>query len=387
YETALENDAKQEVANSLNSLGNTYQQIGSYEAAIENYRRAIDIAEEVGLNNHLKTAYEGLAIAHAALGEYEEAYDSQQEFNKYKDITYNEDYDRAMGELRFQFDVEQKEAEIELLNKENDLKEAQIQRSAIQRNFLIAIAIFLLVTAGGITYSYLYARKSNKIITEERNRSDKILLNILPKETADELKDKGYVEAKKFEQTTVLFTDFREFTRSAEKVSPEDLVKSIDYYFKHFDEIINKHDLEKIKTIGDAYMCAGGLPVPNDTNARDAVRAALEIQSFIEKVKVERPEGVLLFDVRIGINTGPVVAGVVGINKFQYDIWGATVNIASRMESSSEPGKINISENTHHLIKDEFDCLYRGEISVKHSGKMKMYFVEKEAEKMEPVEV
>ena len=157
------------------------------------------------------------------------------------------------------------------------------------------------------------------------------------------------------------------------------MVETIGFYFSKFDEIIDKYGLEKIKTIGDAYMCAGGLPFPTEDHAHNMVRAAFEIAEFVEETKNNVDASELNFDIRIGINTGPVVAGVVGTKKFAYDIWGDTVNIASRMESNSEPGKINISENTYEIIKDTFDCEYRGKIQAKGKGEIEMFFVERTA--------
>ncbi|MGB5274291.1 MAG: adenylate/guanylate cyclase domain-containing protein, partial [Flavobacteriaceae bacterium] len=185
----------------------------------------------------------------------------------------------------------------------------------------------------------------------------------------------GKVTAKKFEAVTVMFTDFQRFTSYAGNLSPEQLVESIGFYFSKFDEIMEKHGLEKIKTIGDAYMCAGGLPFPSKGHAVKMVRAAFEILDFVEDAKANGLSEHHRFEIRIGINTGPVVAGVVGSKKFSYDIWGDTVNVASRMESNSVAGKINISETTFERIKDEFDCEYRGEIEAKNRGMIKMYFV------------
>jgi class 3 adenylate cyclase len=202
-------------------------------------------------------------------------------------------------------------------------------------------------------------------------------LNILPAEIADELKNTGHVAAKYFDEVTVMFTDFKDFTLISEKLNPTELVAEIDFLFKAFDKIICKHNLEKIKTIGDAYMCAGGLPVANKTHAHDVVNAALEIQDFMKdhllKRKAENKE---LFEIRIGIHTGPVVAGVVGENKFAYDIWGDTVNVASRMETSGETGKVNISGTTYERVNDKFICTHRGKIMVKNKGEFDMFFVE-----------
>jgi len=197
-------------------------------------------------------------------------------------------------------------------------------------------------------------------------------LNILPSETAKELKAKGYVNTRKYDLSTVLFTDFKEFTIRSEKVDPNTLIKSLDYYFKGFDEITAKHGLEKIKTIGDSYMCVGGIPIPNNINPIQVVDAAVEILRFMQ---LETPPEIEQFDIRIGIHTGPLIAGIVGIKKFQYDVWGNTVNIASIMEAKSEPNTINISKETFNLIKDKYTCSYRGEIAVKHGNKLSMYFV------------
>jgi len=213
-----------------------------------------------------------------------------------------------------------------------------------------------------------------RTISREKRRPESLLLNILPSETAKELKLKGKVDAVKFDEVTVLFTDFVEFSKSAEHIEPEQLVKSIDFYFKGFDEITTKHGLEKIKTIGDSYMCACGLPTATKTHARNVINAAKEMIELVENEK-NKTDGLIHFEVRIGVHSGPVVAGIVGIKKWQYDIWGDTVNIASRMESNSAPGMINLSETTYHQIKDEFQCEYRGEIEVKNRGELKMYFL------------
>ncbi len=208
----------------------------------------------------------------------------------------------------------------------------------------------------------------------EKKKSDELLLNILPADTADELKLTGSAKTKHFQSVTVLFADFKGFTRLSEKLNPDSLVTELNYFFSAFDQIVEKYNIEKIKTIGDAYMCAGGLPVSNETHAADVVKAAIEMRNFIQQHR--SPEADLLFEIRIGINTGSVVAGIVGLRKFAYDIWGDTVNIASRMETSSEPGRINISGSTYSLIKNEFNCTYRGKINAKNKGEIDMYFVD-----------
>ncbi len=217
----------------------------------------------------------------------------------------------------------------------------------------------------------------NVHLSEEKQKSENLLLNILPAETAEELKETGTSMARTYDRVTVLFSDFQNFTGLAEKVSPQQLVKEMNFYFSAFDDIIHRHNIEKIKTIGDAYMCAGGLPEPNTTNPVDVVGAALEMQAFMAEQKKQRQESQqLFFELRIGIHTGPLVAGIVGTKKFAYDIWGDTVNTASRLENSSEVGRINISGATHELVKDRYRCTYRGKFDVKNKGPVDMYFVD-----------
>ena len=213
---------------------------------------------------------------------------------------------------------------------------------------------------------------SNIELTNEKKKSDDLLLNILPPEVADELKQKGNTQAKQFENITIIFTDFVNFTLISENLDPQKLVSELDYYFKGFDEIITRNGLEKIKTIGDAYLAVCGMPHETKNHAKKVIQAAKEIREFTTK----RKNNGGLFEIRIGINSGPVIAGIVGSKKFAYDIWGDTVNTAARMEQNSEPGKINISESTYVLAKNDFTYIHRGKIKAKNKGEMDMYFVE-----------
>lgn len=223
----------------------------------------------------------------------------------------------------------------------------------------------------------LVIQEQKKDVESEKKKSDELLLNILPSEVADELKQTGRCKPKTYSMVTVLFTDFKDFTAVSERISAELLVGEIDYCFSAFDSILQKYKIEKIKTIGDAYMCAAGLPVLTHTHAFDIVSAAIEIRDFIQERKKEKiAKGEIPFDLRLGIHTGPVVAGIVGKRKYVYDIWGDTVNIAARMEQNSEAGKINISGITHLLVKDQFICTHRGKIQAKNKGEIDMYFVE-----------
>lgn len=210
----------------------------------------------------------------------------------------------------------------------------------------------------------------------EKEKSETLLLNILPSKVAEELKSEGKVEPVFYESVSVLFTDFKGFTKVVEDMSVEELIKKLDSCFFRFDEIAKKHNLEKLKTIGDSYMCAGGLPNPNKTHPVDICLAALEIQSFMEKLKdMTTFVGMPSWELRLGINTGSVMAGVVGKHKFAYDIWGDAVNIASRMETGGEVGKINISGDTYQKVKYFFVTEYRGKIQAKNKGELDMYFL------------
>ncbi len=218
--------------------------------------------------------------------------------------------------------------------------------------------------------------QQNKAIEEERKKSEDLLLNILPFEVARQLKSKGKAKPKAFKSTTVLFLDFAGFTKLTKNLSPIDLVSALDSYFRSFDDIVDRHFVEKIKTIGDAYMCVGGVPLRNRSNAFNVVLAGLEMQKVVGELveETKTPEG-LEWHCRIGIHTGPVMAGVVGKNKYIYDIWGNTVNIAARLQEESEVGMVNISGDTYEIIQDYFDCTYRGRIAMKKADDADMYFV------------
>ncbi len=216
----------------------------------------------------------------------------------------------------------------------------------------------------------------NTMISFEKAQSDKLLRNILPDEIADELKNTGKAKARHYNKVSVLFTDFKGFTSRSENMTPEEIIEELNKCFSVFDEIVEKYNLEKIKTIGDAYMCAGGLPIENETNPIDAIKAGLEIQAYMENYKNESiQKNMPFYECRLGINTGEVVAGVVGTTKFAYDIWGDAVNTASRAESNGIVGKVNITEQTYQLVKHKFECEYRGDIEAKGKGKIKMYLV------------
>jgi len=284
-----------------------------------------------------------------------------------------------------QADSTRRSQEIERIQREQayrDEQQADFRRFAY---ILGALFILILLIVG---VSWWFARRArhrlesqnrkiqtqNLQIQEEQRKSDGLLLNILPQEIADELKASGQATPRLYESATVLFSDFVNFTRLSATLTPEELIDELNECFLAFDEIGERHGLEKIKTIGDAYMCAGGLPVPNETHAADAVRAALEMSSWLVARKHVRPDAHLT-EMRIGIHTGPVMAGVIGKKKFAYDIWGDAVNLAARLEEHGEPGKVNISGATAEAVKHLYIAHHRGKKEVHNKGMVDMYFI------------
>jgi adenylate cyclase len=264
-----------------------------------------------------------------------------------------------------------------------EAQKALLEKQRARRWLYFAIIAIALMLAGGLFSRYKAQRKHNTELEEknetieiEKERSESLLLNILPEKIAKELKMNGKAKTRYHNNVSVLFTDFVNFSGISEMLSPEQLVEDLDHCFKNFDKIIEKYELEKIKTIGDAYMCAGGLTVEQPDHAQRVIKAAIEIQFFLQSLKKEKQaKKQPFFEARIGIHVGPIIAGVVGLKKFAYDIWGDTVNVASRMESSGEPGRVNISEDTYNQVKDDFAFEYRGKVEAKNKGKIDMYYV------------
>ena len=352
----------------LTYMADMYANRGNYKAAFESAHKSLEMARAYGLKEQISDANLKLSELYEKRGDAARSLAYYKDHIAYKDSVRNITSVQQMAKIQTDSEIYQKQIEVDLLNQQKKNQQIVVYATAIAL-FLIALLAF------GLYRRFRFIRRTKEIIEKEKSRSDSLLLNILPEETAEELKEHGKVKAKKFESVTVLFTDFKGFTNYAEALSPEELVESVGHYFEKFDEIMEKYGLEKIKTIGDSYMCAGGLPFATEDHAQKMVHAAFEIIAFVEASKKINGATHTHFDIRIGINTGPVVAGVVGSKKFSYDIWGDTVNVASRMESMSQPGRINISEKTYALIKNDFKCTYRGEIEAKNKGKLKMYFV------------
>ncbi|MDH3244347.1 MAG: tetratricopeptide repeat protein [Saprospiraceae bacterium] len=371
---AMEINDEPNLAKATAAMGTVEARAGRYTLSLNHLNNAITIAEKVGDLESLRSIYQELTDIYRQLGNTGKELESYRSYILYHDSLLNERSIRetTRQELQFNF-AKQQLADSLAFAHERMMQNIALQKVRENRNLILGILIALMLVAGLIFYLYKQTQRARK-------RSDELLLNILPSETADELKSKGYTTAKTFDQVTILFTDFKDFTQLAEQLSASDLVKEIDRYFTTFDEIIEKFGLEKIKTNGDSYIAAGGLPERNKAVAKDVVEAALEMQEFVTQMAEKKEaENNPFFQMRIGLHSGPVIAGVVGIKKFQYDIWGDTVNTASRMETSGEVGRVNISDATYSLISQEpaFRFERRGKVSAKHKGEVEMFFVDK----------
>jgi adenylate cyclase len=400
-ETALKN--KNGITRNLGNIGETYLDIArdypgniqpdsliprgkaaNLQKALKYLKTTIANAKELGQTEYILAFAEELSDAYKMAGDNNNALDIYKEYISIRDSVYNVEKYNAATRRELDYEYGKREDSITFQKRLTDVKLVLEKRSRQKDKIYYSAGLALVLVFSAFMFNrWRVTQIQKRIIESEKQRSEDLLLNILPSEVAEELKEKGSADAKHFNNVTVMFTDFKNFTSISEKLAPAELVAEIHTCFKAFDEIIGSHNIEKIKTIGDAYMCAGGLPVANKTNATDVVMAALEIQKFMQDhLDQRRKENKPPFEIRIGVHTGPVVAGIVGVKKFAYDIWGDTVNIASRMESSGEAGKVNISGATHAMLNgshsetEKFKCTYRGKIDAKNKGQIDMYFVE-----------
>lgn len=362
-------------------MGNIFVEQKKFSKSIAYFQEGLNLAKDLGDIGNQESANDGLYRAHKALGLEMDALNYIEQAIYFKDSIKSEQTSIRLQQLEFRRQVQADS----LIQIEKDLKvemqhQSEVRKKDRNRNLAIGFGIFFLFISGGFYSRWSYIKKSKAILEKEKDRSEKLLLNILPAEIAEELKEKGEAEARDFDVVSILFTDFKGFTKKSEKLSAKDLIEEINVCFKAFDHICEKHKIEKIKTIGDAYMAAGGVPVNSESATKDTVLAALEMQAFVtERIREKQVMNELAFEMRLGIHTGPVVAGIVGVKKFQYDIWGDTVNTAARMESSGEIGKVNISQDTYNLLKEDpqFAFESRGKIHAKGKGEMEMWFVKK----------
>lgn len=366
------------MAQALTGLADTWLTQGDWPKAIENYRKALVHAKQIGaVTYEAKDATAGLALAYARSGDYANAFRYQTDLASLKDSLYNIDVDKKLSNQLVNFEIQKKQTQIDLLTKDKALQDLDLKRQKFARNALMAGLILVFLIAFILYRDYRTKLRTNRLLDSQKAEIERLLLNILPAEVAKELQASGEAEPRYYEYVSVLFTDFKNFSVLAEALTPQEVVSELNTYFNAFDEIIGKYQLEKIKTIGDSYMCAGGIPTTDDSHLNRMIQASLEIQEFIRDRNWKRVEtGLQPWELRIGINVGPVVAGVVGSKKYAYDIWGSTVNIASRMESSGAPGKVNISAAVYDRIKEYYHCAYRGKVFAKNIGEIDMYFVD-----------
>jgi class 3 adenylate cyclase len=358
-----------------NNMGGLYMELGDFENALKAFTKCYLISTDSKDTSVQLTSAINLGEAYLSLKDYEKAQSymltalklsremsykaKEQEVCKLLTKLY-EETDQVKLALEYYKLYDELKSSIFDAHKANEIHQLQTQYEVDKKEKEAALE-----------------RKKNAALKIAHDRADALLMNILPSEVAEELKEKGSAEPRLFENTTVLFTDFKNFTLVSEKLSPKQLVNELHECFTAFDGIISKYDIEKIKTVGDAYVAASGLPTPNPHHASEIIMAALEMRDFIvNRNKQFQHTGQPTFEMRIGINSGHVVAGIVGVKKFVYDIWGDTVNTAARMEQHGEPGKVNISETTYQLVKHKFSCNFRGQIEAKNKGKLNMYFVE-----------
>ena len=351
-------------------LGNIAEARGDYNEALNDITEAYNISRSMRYNLVSEKAAKKLSEIYLSKKDYANAYKYQNEYYNIRDSVQSADNMKAIANLESELELQKQEQKIELLNKEHDT-------DIRTRYILIGGGALLFLLSILLLNRYRFEHKAKETIRTEKKRSDDLLLNILPEETAIELKESGKAAAHSYEGVSVMFADIYSFTAIAATLPAEELVRLLDMYFRAFDTITEKYGLEKIKTIGDAFMCAGGLPVQSHDSVENTVKAAQAMQGYARSMMEEKKQKQEpFFEIRIGIHTGPVVAGVVGMKKFAYDIWGDTVNTAARMEQASLPGKINISDTTYDKIKDKFECKPRGKITVKNKGEVEMYFVE-----------
>ena len=365
---------------SKDDLSPTYSFLSTAYLGVKDYRNCIRTGElavkNVGSNSgvsYLIEAEGNLYKAYEAIGNISRAYYYLKHSEQIKDSLSGQSVLQRFEGMKAQYNYGQ---QLALERAAQELKEVIANEKLLRLQQLRNVFIWGFVLAIALAMIILRQRIN---IAKKKADTDKLLLNILPAEIAEELKSTGKAEARHYENANIIFTDFKEFTQSSEQMTASELVKEINVCFEAFDHICVKYNIEKIKTIGDSYMAASGLPVPSEDSTTNAVLATLEMADFILERAAKSTSDSIFFEMRVGIHTGPVVAGIVGVNKFQYDLWGDTVNTASRMESSGEVGKVNISQTTYELIKDDarFAFEYRGKVMAKGKGQVDMYFVER----------
>jgi len=361
-----------EKATALANLSDINRAMGHSGKALQLIDSSTQIADRLNLRNQLQQNYLYYSEIYSDLKNYEKSLEYYKKYSEVKDSVFSDDILSKLSDFQIKYETEKKENEIQLLRKNEQIQGLALKKETIFRNFMLAVSGLLLALAGMIFYSLQLKKKDNKIIAAAMEKSDHLLLNILPVGIANDLKEKGKTEPRLFNHVTACFVDIVNFTQKSTTLAPAILIEELNQIFTAFDNIIEKHACERIKTIGDSYLAVSGLPEPDPMHAFKIVSCCIDMVRFIRK---RNTESACTWEIRAGVHSGEVIAGVVGVKKYIYDVFGDTINTASRMESHSEPMKINISESTYNLVRESFETEPRGELEVRGKGKLQMYFV------------
>ncbi len=364
---------KYEIANTLNNIGQVYASLERIDEAKQALAESLALAQEVDAKEIVRENYEFSAELHERQGDFKTALEFYKKSTSIRNKIFDSELSKQVANLQTKYETDKKIKQIELLKKENDIKQLALSKQKLQRNVLIGGIFFIFALLFFLYSRYNLKKKAHEAISLEKEKTDRLLLNILPARVAASLKETGKTEPESFEHVTVYFSDIAGFTNISSTLDPKTLISELNELFTAFDNIVENNQCERVKTIGDAYLCVCGMPEENINHAYNIVKSATEILAYLEERNRTHP---LQWHIRIGIHTGRVVGGVVGIKKYIYDVFGDTINTASRMEANSHPMRINISESTYQLVKDSFQCAPRGRLPVKGKGDMDMYFVD-----------
>ncbi|MDM8517740.1 adenylate/guanylate cyclase domain-containing protein [Desulfobacterales bacterium HSG16] len=371
-----------EVANISNNIGELYLELEQYPKAEEYLKLGLSLGKKIGAKELIRESYEFFSRLHVADKDYQKALEYFKLSADVKDMIFTEENSRKIADMETKYEMEKKEKEIELLKKDNDIQQLEVGKQKLLRNsFLVGLTLVMVLAL--VLYNRFRLKKkahseletAHSIIKEEKDKSDKLLLNILPVRVAENLKESGKTEPESFDNVTVYFSDIVGFTKLSSTLEPNYLINELNDIFTEFDYIVEKNNCERIKTIGDAYLCVSGMPKEDPNHADNIIQSSIEIIQYLEE---RNRHSKIQWTIRVGIHSGKVVGGVVGIKKYIYDVFGDTINTASRMESNSSPMKINLSEVTWQIVKDRYKCIERESLNVKGKGEMKMFFLDME---------
>lgn len=350
---------QQGMISSYNNIGSIYYNLDDYEKALTYHLKSLEISKEIDFKKGMKISFKNIAYDYEGLKDYKQAFTYHQQYSKLNNLLLEEEQMKSIAEMQTKYETEKKEKEIEVLAKDNKIKTLKYTIQKIIS--LLALIILVIMSILGF------------IIWKEKKKSEKLLLNILPVRVANDLKKTGKTKPESFENVTVYFSDIVGFTKASSTLEPKLLIDELNEIFTQFDNIMEKHKCERIKTIGDAYLAICGLPDKNEHHAENMIKASIEILSYLNR---KNEKSSIKWRIRIGIHSGKVVGGVVGIKKYIYDVFGDTINTASRMESNSEPMRINVSQETYEIVKEKFTFIPREPMNIKGKGLLNMYFID-----------